>query len=229
MSLLLTTLLVFAQLPRMMPAAEGYPATAFKAAITYERIGLTPVAAAWAEQLWQQRDPETGLWASECCGVDTVNPMFAVILYEDLGQHERALETYRNHVARARAIEEMPYNGHWWPVVSALVTDQPLPMDLLIRAAPGLSGRYSAAEEPDDHGRYYADQMMAWWNWANGPTVGPYYNSPWCGRRADWLKYGQAECQAQMAWRNGEFWWPVIDGSAPFVYSDEILMLAVLR
>jgi hypothetical protein len=224
----LASLLIAAQLPTTPPPTDspGWPGPTMKAAITYDHIGLTPIAQAWAEQLWRQRDPETGLWVNFQGQLDTVNPFWAVMLYRDLGQHERALETYRNHAALARSAGEMPFNAYWWPVVAALMVGEPLPMDLFVQAAPGFAGRYSASEEPDDHGRYYSDQMAAWWTWAGGPKM-PYYSSPWCGRRTDWLKYGQAECRAQMAWRNGEPWPVVID--RPFdVYNDEVLMLAAL-
>jgi len=229
----IVSVLVLAQMPQQMPAqgSYGWPMPAFKLAIMNYELGLEPRAALMGEELWQLRDPESGLWINWKGEPDTVNPMYAASLYEKLGQHDRALEVYKAQVKLARSYEPDAYNLFWWPVIVSRIVGEPIPLDLFARAAPGFAGVFGppAEMEPNEHGRYYADAMMGHWYRVGGPRF-PLYHSDWCEPQNQPAERREMyrKCRAYYAWAEGKPFVPVLN--APFGFmTDDVLFMAVWK
>jgi len=232
-------LLIAAQLPAQpMPQdTYGWPAPAFKQALAWEALGVDPLAQYLADDLWAKRDPATGLWlnwlmkdkdGNPIPDADTVNPMYAVLLYARLGQPERAETVYQSQVAQARKAEEWrAHNLYWWPLMSATILSEPWPADLRTKSEGAFEGHYSPLEEPTDHGRYYADQMKAWWQYLGGPKV-TLHQTSYCepenqpkSRAIMWRI-----CDAQYHWAAGETWLPLLETPYGFLSADVVALAA---
>lgn len=216
-------MLVVAQLPPTLPPpeSEGWPMPAFTLAITTHRAGLTLRAQDMADELWRERDLESGLWVNSTGVVDTVNPFLAVLLYELLGQHERAEMISELVIARARVIAEttgQAYNGYWYAAMPALIVGDSPPLDLMEKAAPGFLGSYRPNQAPSDHGRFYADGTAAFWCALGGPQPS-LYRSSWCAEGAE------TECLSFYLWADGKRYWPLLTRPYSF-WNDHVLFYA---
>lgn len=217
--------LIVMQMPAELPPqdSEGWPQPAFKLAIITERVGFTTRAEGMADELWEARDPETGLWVNWTGEVDVINPILGIMLYDELGQHERARETYFNALAEARrrVAAEYGYNWFWWPAISSLIVGEPMPLDLFSISAIGLNGSYATWEPVNGHGKFYANAMLSYWRHLGGPEFVPYEHD-WC-----YDDRARRECWANTQWAKGRKYLPVMPGPYGW-YTDDVLFVATM-
>lgn len=215
-----------AQLPTTVPVREemGWPMHLLAGAITWARIGETELATAWADEFWNQRDPESGLWINNMGYVDMANPWLATRLYMLVGQPERAAEVSALVIQWSRDHEWGGYNPHFFAGLTAVVIGNEFPADIAAKVAPGYDGEYAPGEGVTPKGRYYSDIMRSYWN--------AYGLGDQLPLLADETEYcptlqGAAECVSFYRWAEGVPVAPDLAGEPYSFYTDGMFLYAL--